>query len=270
MPTGAVLGYSNMLAKLLQDTNADHLAVVFDRAKSSFRNQLYHQYKAHRPEPPSDLVPQFKLVRQATAAFNVCAIELEGYEADDLIATYARQAAADGATVTIVSSDKDLMQLVGNGISMLDPIKQRPIRENEVREKFGVGPDKVADVQALCGDSIDNVPGVPGIGAKTAAELINTYGDVENLLVHAAEIKQPKRRQALMDFAEQVRIAKQLVLLKDDVPLPVPLTELAVKPLSREKLFPFLRELEFKALLGRIEARLAAAEDSARAPRLDL
>ena len=269
-PTGAVLGYSNMLAKLLQDTNADHLAVVFDRAKSSFRNQLYHQYKAHRPQPPSDLVPQFKLVRQATAAFNVCAIELEGYEADDLIATYARQAVADGATVTIVSSDKDLMQLVGNGISMLDPIKQRPIREKEVHEKFGVTPDKVADVQALCGDSIDNVPGVPGIGAKTAAELVNSYGDVENLLAHAAEIKQPKRRQALMDFAEQVRIAKQLVRLKDDVPLPVPLTELAVKPLSREKLFPFLRELEFKTLLNRIEARLSASEDNARAPRLDL
>jgi DNA polymerase-1 len=269
-PTGAVLGYSNMLAKLLQDTNADHLAVVFDRAKSSFRNQLYDRYKAHRPEPPSDLVPQFKLIRRATTAFNVCAIELEGYEADDLIATYARQAAAEGATVTIVSSDKDLMQLVGNGISMLDPIKQRPIREQEVREKFGVGPDKVADVQALCGDTIDNVPGVPGIGAKTAAELVNTYGDVENLLAHRAEIKQPKRRQALEDFAEQVRIAKQLVLLKDDVPLPVPLTELAVKPLSREKLFPFLRELEFKALLNRIEARLSAAEESSRAPRLDL
>jgi DNA polymerase I len=233
LPTGAVLGYSNMLAKLLEETNADHLAVVFDRARSSFRNQIYDQYKAHRPEPPSDLVPQFKLVRQATAAFNVCAIELEGYEADDLIATYARQAAAKGATVTIVSSDKDLMQLVGNGISMLDPIKQRPIREAEVREKFGVGPDKVADVQALCGDSIDN------------------------LLAHATEIKQPKRRQALVDFAGQVRLAKRLVLLKDDVPLPVPLTELAVKPLSREKLFPFLRELEFKKLLERIEARLS-------------
>ena len=270
MPTGAVLGYSNMLAKLLQDTNADHLAVVFDRGKSSFRHQLYDRYKAHRPEPPSDLVPQFRLIRQATAAFNVCAIELEGYEADDLIATYARQAAAEGATVTIVSSDKDLMQLVGNGISMLDPIKQRPIGEKEVREKFGVGPDKVADVQALCGDSIDNVPGVPGIGAKTAAELVNAYGDVENLLAHAAEIKQPKRREALINFAEQVRIAKQLVLLKDDVPLPVPLTDLAVKPLSREKLFPFLRELEFKKLLDRIEARLSAGEDSARSPRLNL
>ena len=269
-PTGAVFGYSNMLAKLLQDTNADHLAVAFDHAKSSFRHRLYDQYKAHRPEPPSDLVPQFKLIRQATAAFNVCAIESEGYEADDLLATYARQAAAEGATVTIVSSDKDLMQLVGNGISMLDPIKQRPIREKEVHEKFGVAPGKVADVQALCGDSIDNVPGVPGIGAKTAAELVNSYGNVENLLAHVAEIKQPKRRQALLDFAEQVRIAKQLVLLKDDVPLPVPLTELAVQPLSREKLFPFLRDLEFKTLLNRIEARLSASEDNARAPRLDL
>jgi DNA polymerase I len=256
-PTGAVLGYSNMLAKLLQETDADHLAVVFDRARSSFRNQIYSEYKAHRPEPPSDLVPQFKLVRQATEAFNVCVIELDGYEADDLIASYARHAAAEGAKVTIVSSDKDLMQMVGNGISMLDPIKQRPIGEAEVREKFGVGPDKVADVQALCGDSVDNVPGVPGIGTKTAAELINAYGDLENLLAHAAEIKQPKRRQALVDFADQIQLAKQLVRLKDDVPLPIRLEELAVKPLSPEKLFPFLRELEFKKLLERIEARLS-------------
>jgi DNA polymerase-1 len=257
-PTGAVLGYSNMLAKLLQETDADHLAVVFDRAKASFRNRLYDGYKAHRPEPPSDLVPQFKLVRQATDAFNVCAIEREDYEADDLIATYARRAVAAGATVTIVSSDKDLMQLVGGGISMLEPIKQRKIGEAEVREKFGVGPDKVADVLALCGDSVDNVPGVPGIGGKTAAELINAYGDLENLLAHAAEIKQPKRRQALLDFADQARLSKKLVLLDEHVPLPVPLEALEVKPLAREKLFPFLRELEFKALLTRIEARLSA------------
>jgi DNA polymerase-1 len=256
-PIGAVLGYSNMLAKLLQETDADHLAVVFDSARTSFRTRIYDQYKAHRPELPPDLAPQFKLVREATDAFNVCAIERHDYEADDLIATYARRAAADGATVTIVSSDKDLMQLVGNGIAMLDPIKQRPIGEAEVREKFGVGPDKVADVQALCGDSVDNVPGVPGIGVKTAAELINAYGDLENLLAHAGEIKQPKRRQALLDFAEQARLSKRLVLLDDQAPMPVPLDALAVKPLAPEKLFPFLREQGFKALHARIEARLS-------------
>jgi DNA polymerase I len=256
-PIGAVLGYSNMLAKLLQETDADHLAVVFDRAKTSFRNRIYGAYKAHRPEPPADLVPQFRLVRQATDAFNVCAIEREDYEADDLIATYARLAAAEGATVTIVSSDKDLMQLVGDGISMLDPIKQRKIGETEVREKFGVGPEKVADVLALSGDSVDNVPGVPGIGVKTAADLVNAYGDLESLLAHLAEIKQPKRRQLLLDFAEQARLSKRLVLLDDQVPLPMPLEALEVKPLSREKLFPFLRELEFKALLSRIDARLS-------------
>jgi DNA polymerase I len=256
-PIGAVLGYSNMLAKLLHETDADHLAVVFDRAKTSFRNRIYGAYKAHRPEPPSDLVPQFRLVRQATDAFSVCAIEREDYEADDLIATYARLAAAEGATVTIVSSDKDLMQLIGDGISMLDPIKQRKIGEAEVREKFGVGPEKVADVLALSGDSVDNVPGVPGIGVKTAAELVNAYGDLESLLAHLAEIKQPKRRQLLLDFAEQARLSKRLVLLDDQVPLPMPLEALEVKPLSREKLFPFLRELEFKALLSRIEARLS-------------
>jgi DNA polymerase-1 len=264
-PTSAVLGYSNMLAKLLQETDADHLAVVFDRAKTTFRNRIYDGYKAHRPDPPPDLVPQFKLVRQATEAFNVCVIERDDYEADDLIATYARRAAAEGATVTIVSSDKDLMQLIGDGVSMLDPIKQRPIGAAEVREKFGVGPDKVADVQALCGDSVDNVPGVPGIGVKTAAELINTYGDLENLLAHAGEIKQPKRRQTLIDFAEQARISKKLVLLDDKAPMPVPLDALEVKPIEREKLFPFLRALEFKALLGRIETRLARSGNGAAA-----
>ena len=204
-PVGAVLGYCNILFKLLQETDADHLAVVFDSARVSFRNKLYDQYKAHRPDPPDDLVPQFQLVREATDAFNVARIERADYEADDLIAAYARAFAATGAVVTIVSSDKDLMQLVGDKVGMLDPIKQKPIGAAEVREKFGVGPDKVVDVQALCGDSVDNVPGVPGIGVKTAAELINTYGDLENLLAHAAEIKQPKRRQSLLDFAEQAR-----------------------------------------------------------------
>jgi len=174
VPTSAVLGFSNMLAKLLSETDADHIAVVFDHSGSSFRNQIYDQYKANRAETPPDLIPQFKLVREATDAFGVCKIDVPNYEADDLIATYAREAEAAGAIVTIVSSDKDMMQLVRDRVTMLDPIKNRPIGEAEVRERFGVGPDKVIEVQALCGDSVDNVPGVPGIGVKTAAELINT------------------------------------------------------------------------------------------------
>jgi DNA polymerase I len=264
-PVGAVLGYCNILFKLLQETDADHLAVVFDSARVSFRNRLYDQYKAHRPEPPPDLVPQFKLVREATDAFNVARIERPDYEADDLIAAYARAAAASGAVVTIVSSDKDLMQLVDDKIGMLDPIKQKPIGAAEVKEKFGVGPDKVVDVQALCGDSVDNVPGVPGIGVKTAAELINAYGDLENLLAHAGEIKQPKRRQSLIDFAEQARLSKRLVQLDADAPLTVPLDALAVRPPDRDKLGAFLRENGFKNLLARVETRLGKA-DGAAAP----
>jgi DNA polymerase-1 len=255
-PVGALLGYCNILFKLLQETDADRLAVVFDAAATSFRNKIYDQYKAHRPDPPDDLRPQFKLVRQATDAFNVCRIERQDYEADDLIAAYAKKAAAEGAVVTIVSSDKDLMQLVDDKIGMLDPIKQRPIGAAEVREKFGVGPDKVVDVQALCGDSVDNVPGVPGIGVKTAAELINAYGDLENLLAHASEIKQPKRRQSLIDFAEQARISKRLVLLDTAAPMDVPLAALGVKPPDREKLEAFLREQGFKNLLARVETKL--------------
>ena len=251
-PVGAVLGFSNMLLKLLQNTDADHIAVVFDSARSSFRNRIYEAYKAQRPDPPDDLVPQFKLVREATDAFNVCRIERPDFEADDLIATYARHAAEAGAIVTIVSSDKDMMQLISDRVQMLDPIKDKPIGAAEVQEKFGVGPDKVIDVQALAGDSVDNVPGVPGIGVKTAAELINTYGDLESLLARAPEIKQPKRRQALIDFAEQARISKRLVTLDQDVPLPAPLDALAVKPLDRDKLTAFFKSHEFRALLGRI------------------
>ncbi len=271
-PIGAVLGYCNILFKLLQETDADHLAVVFDTARVSFRNKLYDQYKAHRPEPPPDLVPQFKLVREATDAFNVARIERADYEADDLIAAYARAAVAAGATVTIVSSDKDLMQLVDDKIGMLDPIKQKPIGAAEVREKFGVGPDKVVDVQALCGDSVDNVPGVPGIGVKTAAELIKAYGDLENLLAHAGEIKQPKRRQSLIDFAEQARLSKRLVQLDANAPLTVPLEALEVRPPDRDKLGAFLRANGFKNLLARVDTRLGkpegagSPEESAPAP----
>jgi DNA polymerase I len=258
-PVGAVLGFSNILYKFMQETDADHLAVVFDSARTTFRNRIYDQYKAHRPEPPDDLIPQFQLVRDATDAFNVCRIEREDFEADDLIATYAREAEKVCATVTIVSSDKDLMQLISDRISMWDPIKQKPIGAAEVREKFGVGPEKVVEVQALIGDSVDNVPGVPGIGPKTAAELIATYGDLESVLQHAPEIKQPKRRQALIDHAENARLSKRLVLLDDRVPLPVPLEQLTVKPLERSKITHFLREQGFRALLNRVETKLGGA-----------
>ena len=256
-PVGAVLGFTNMLLKLLQDTDADHIAVVFDSARTTFRNRIYDQYKAHRPEPPPDLVPQFKLVREATDALKICRIEQPDYEADDLIATYAREGATRGATVTIVSSDKDLMQLISARVGMLDPMKMKPIGDAEVREKFGVGPDKVIEVQALIGDSVDNVPGVPGIGAKTAAELITAYGDVENLLKHASEIKQPKRRQTLIDHAESARLSKKLVTLDDHVPLPCPLDDLAVRPLDPAKVTSFLQAQNFRSLLARLQPRLA-------------
>jgi DNA polymerase I len=257
-PAGAVLGFSNMLAKLLSETDADHIAVVFDAAGTSFRNRIYDAYKANRGAPPDDLVPQFALVREATAAFGACRIEMPDYEADDLIATYARHAVEAGATVTIVSSDKDMMQLVGHKVTMLDPIRNRPIGEAEVREKFGVGPDKVVDVQALCGDPIDNVPGVPGIGVKTAAELITAYGDLEAVFAHAEEIKQPKRRQSLIDNEAKARLSKELVKLDDDVPLPCPLADLRVKPLDLDRLLAFLRRMEFRALEGRMRQRAAS------------
>jgi DNA polymerase-1 len=258
-PVGAVLGFSNILYKFLQDTEADHLAVVFDSARATFRNRIYDQYKAHRPDPPDDLIPQFKLVRDATDAFNVCRIEREDFEADDLIATYAREAEKAGHIVTIVSSDKDLMQLISDRISMWDPIKQKPIGAAEVKEKFGVGPEKVVEVQALIGDSVDNVPGVPGIGPKTAAELIGTYGDLESVLLHAPEIKQPKRRQALIDHAEAARMSKKLVQLDDHVPLTVALDALTVKALDRGKITHFLREQGFRTLLNRVETKLGNA-----------
>jgi len=266
VPTSAVLGFSNMLAKLLSETDADHIAVVFDHSGSSFRNQIYDQYKAQRPDAPADLIPQFKLVREATKAFGVCRIEMENYEADDLIATYAREAEEAGAIVTIVSSDKDMMQLVRERVTMLDPIRNRPIGDAEVREKFGVGPDKVIEVQALCGDSVDNVPGVPGIGVKTAAELINTYGDLENLLEHAPEIKQPKRREALIEHAAKARLSRELVKLDDKVPLPCPLTELAVQSIDPNVLLPWLKTMEFRTLGTRMAQRLAGMAPAADQP----
>jgi DNA polymerase-1 len=257
MATEVVMHFSNMLDKYLRDTDADHIAVIFDASGRSFRNEIYDQYKANRREMPDDLAPQLAHVRQAADAFGVCRIEMEGFEADDLIATYARHAIEAGAKVTILSSDKDMMQLVcDDRVLMRDPMTDRPIGETEVREKFGVGPDKVIDVQALCGDSTDNVPGVPGIGVKTAAELINAYGDLETLLAHAGEIKQPKRREALIENEAKARLSKELVKLDNKVPLPCPLATLRVKPYDPEKLFPFLDEMELRALKSRIVRRL--------------
>ncbi|MBS0282218.1 MAG: DNA polymerase I, partial [Proteobacteria bacterium] len=219
LPVGAVSGYCNMLWKLLEDMKAgeapSHLAVIFDASEKTFRNQIYKEYKAHRPPAPEDLIPQFPLVRDATRAFGVACVEMNGYEADDLIATYARMAREAGARCTIISSDKDLMQLVVDGkVELYDTMKNKRIGSAEVLEKFGVAPDKVVHVQALAGDSTDNVPGVRGIGIKTAAELIGEYGDLETLLKRAGEIKQNKRRETLIENAENARVSFKLVTLE--------------------------------------------------------
>ncbi len=252
-PVNAVLGFTNMLIRLLAEAKAEAVAVIFDAHRVNFRNEIYPAYKANRDAPPPELVPQFALVRQATRAFNVPAIELDGFEADDLIAAYARLAQQAGREVTIVSSDKDLMQLVGPGVRMLDPLKYRTIGPAEVFEKFGVPPAQVVDVQALAGDSTDNVPGVPGIGIKTAAQLIGDYGDLETLLARAGEIKQPKRRQSLIDFADQARLSQRLVRLAAEAPVPVPLDQLRAHRPDPEVLFAFLREQGFQSVVARIE-----------------
>ena len=257
-PVGAVSGFCNMLYKLLTDMadehDPTHFAVIFDYSSKTFRNEIYPQYKAHRPEPPEDLRPQFSLVREATRAFNVPCIELDGYEADDIIATYARQVEQDGGEVVIISSDKDLMQLVSDKVTMLDTMKNKKIGRDEVIEKFGLGPEHVVDIQALAGDSADNVPGVPGIGVKTAAQLIEEFGDLETLLARAGEIKQNKRRENLIEFAEQARISKQLVTLKSDAPTPESVDDFAVRPIDKERLLSFLKEMEFGTLTRRVES----------------
>ncbi|WP_035872866.1 DNA polymerase I [Cucumibacter marinus] len=262
LPVGAVSGFCNMLFKLTEDLKgADeptHMAVIFDHSGKSFRNEIYPDYKGHRPDAPEDLIPQFPLTREATKAFSISCIEQEGYEADDIIATYATQAAEAGGKVTIVSTDKDLMQLVSDQISLLDTLKNRVIDAEAVFEKFGVGPDKVIEVQSLSGDSVDNVPGVPGIGIKTAAQLINEYGDLENLLAHAAEIKQNKRRENLIEFAEQARISHQLVTLKKDVPVEHPMEDLARQPIDAKALIPFLKAMEFNTFTRRVAGLLDA------------
>ncbi|MDH3582572.1 MAG: DNA polymerase I, partial [Hyphomicrobiales bacterium] len=255
-PVNAVFGFTKMLMKLVDDSDADALAVIFDKGRRSFRNDIYPDYKAHRPEAPEELIPQFELIRDATRACNLPCIEMEGYEADDLIASYARAAHAAGTAVTVVSSDKDLMQLVNEGITMLDPMKNRSIGRAEVIEKFGVPPEKVIDVQALAGDSTDNVPGVPGIGIKTAAQLIEEYGDLDSLLERAGEIKQPKRREKLQENAEMARVSRELVTLKQDVPLPEPLSGFAVKEPDPDTLKAFLEENGFKSIMAQLAGKL--------------
>ena len=272
LPVGAVQGYCNMLWKLIRDMKgADgptHLAAIFDHSERTFRNDLYDQYKANRSAPPEDLVPQFPLVRQATAAFGVHCVELPGYEADDLIATYACKARDAGGECVIVSSDKDLMQLIGPSVVMWDPMKDRRLAEDAVMEKFGVTPDKMIDLQALVGDSVDNVPGAPGIGPKTAAQLLDEYGDLDTLLARAGEIKQPKRRETLIEFADQIRLSRQLVTLTCDAPAPEPIDDFIVRDPDPATLSAFLEEMEFRSLQRRVgDGKVEAHDRSAFAPK---
>ncbi|MEI8150312.1 MAG: DNA polymerase I [Hyphomicrobiales bacterium] len=281
LPVGAVLGFCNMLWKLLNDMKPEekptHLAVVFDKSEKTFRTELYPQYKAHRPDIPADLIPQFPLIREATRAFDIPCLEQAGFEADDIIATYARLACEAEATTTIVSSDKDLMQLVNDCVTMYDTMKDKRIGIAEVIEKFGVPPEKVIEAQALIGDTSDNVPGVPGIGPKTAAQLLAEFGDLETLLKRAGEIKQEKRRQTLIDNAELARISKKLVTLDQNVPLEVPVEDLAVHEPDYKNLVAFLKAMEFSTLTrrvaeksgieaGEIEANSKLASAAAAAP----
>jgi len=274
LPVNAVQGFCAMLNKLLRempdDNRPTHLAVIFDKSGKTFRNDIYPQYKANRPPAPEDLVPQFGIIKQAVKAFGVPSIELQGFEADDLIATYARQAEKIGATVRIVSSDKDLMQLVSDKVSMYDSMKDREIGHDQVVEKFGVGPQKVVEVQALAGDSVDNVPGVPGIGVKTGALLINEYGDLETLLARASEIKQTKRRENLIEFADQARVSRQLVQLDCDVAVEAGLEEFGLMDADPKKLIGFLKTMEFTALTRRIAGQYEVNADDIELLEIDI
>lgn len=277
LPIGAVAGFCNMLFKFVEDnTGPDaptHVAVIFDHSGKSFRNDIYPDYKANRPPAPEDLKPQFPLTRDATRAFNIACIEKEGFEADDIIATLARRANEAGARVTILSSDKDLMQLVGGGVEMLDPMKNKRIGVEGVEEKFGVGPDRVVDVQALAGDSVDNVPGAPGIGIKTAALLINEYGDLDTLLARADEIKQPKRRQTLIEKADQIRTSRELVKLDDQMDMDEAFEDMELRNPEPDTLLAFLADMEFRTLTNRVAGKLGmdapeiAEPDAASAPQ---
>ena len=259
-PIGAIHFFCNMLLRSVQDRTGSgaptHAAVVFDYSGTTFRNQIYSEYKANRPPPPEDLVPQFPLTRDAVRAFNFACLELEGFEADDIIATLATQARDAGGEVTIVSSDKDLMQLVGDGVRMFEPMKATAIGRDEVRAKFFVEPEQVIDVQALAGDSTDNIPGAPGIGVKTAALLITQFGDLDTLLSRADEIKQPKRRQTLIDHAEKIRMSRRLVTLALDTPVAVGLESLEIRDPDPETLFAFLQAQEFRTIVKRAAEHL--------------
>ncbi|MGP0002588.1 MAG: DNA polymerase I [Acetobacteraceae bacterium] len=271
-PVNAVFGFSNMLAKLLREHVGTHIAVIFDAGRKTFRNRLYEDYKAHRPPPPDDLIPQFNLVRQATEAFGVPAVELEDWEADDLIAAYAKAVNDAGGQATLVSSDKDLMQLIRPGVEMLDPIKQKPIGPAEVMEKYGVTPDKMIDVQALIGDPTDNVPGVPGIGPKGAAQLINEFGDLDSVLAAAPAMKPSKRRDNLIEHAEKARISRDLVTLRSDTPLPQPVEQLHARPYDKAALAAWLKTQGFRSISTRLgldsEAPAPATKTVEAAPRL--
>lgn len=258
LPVGAVSGFCNMLWKLLRearDTSVGdtptHFAVIFDYSSHTFRKEIYPEYKANRSAPPEDLIPQFGLIRQATKAFNLPCVEKEGFEADDLIATYARLAEEAGAEVTIISSDKDLMQLVTPNVSMYDSMKDKQIGIPDVIEKWGVPPEKMIDLQALTGDSTDNVPGIPGIGPKTAAQLLEEFGDLDTLLARAGEIKQQKRRENILQYADQARISRQLVTLKKDTPIDVGIEDFGLEPQDGHKLIAFLKTMEFNSLTRR-------------------
>ena len=259
LPTGAVNGFCNMLFKLLEDSKSKdnkhkptHFAVIFDSARKNFRNEIYTQYKGNRSDAPEDLIPQFDYIRKSVLAFNLPSIEMINYEADDLIATYAEKILEQGSNVTIVSSDKDLMQLYKKNIRIYDPMKNKFINENDIFNKFGVKPNKVIDVQALAGDTSDNVPGVPGIGIKTAAELINKFGNLENLLKNTEKIKQNKRRETLNLNKDKAIISKKLVTLKKDVPVKYKLETFKLKEIDKKKLYIFLRDMEFNRLLSSV------------------
>ena len=261
LPVGAVSGFCNMLYKFLEESRSldkvdrpTHFAVIFDTARKNFRNDIYKEYKANRQDTPEDLIPQFSYIRKAVEAFNILGVELANYEADDLIATYKEQASKKNIKVTIISSDKDLMQLVDENTFMMDTMKDKYIGKEEVKEKFGVYPDKVIDVQSLAGDSSDNIPGVPGIGIKTAAELINQFGSLEKVLENASSIKQPKRRQTLLDNKDKALISKKLVTLKKDVPVKTSLDEFALKSIDPDKILKFLQEMEFGRLFKKLES----------------
>ena len=275
LPVGAVSGFCNMLFKLLEDSKSNvnsekptHFAVIFDSARKNFRNEIYSEYKGNRSDAPDDLIPQFEFIRKSVLAFNLPSIELINYEADDLIATYVEQILSKGAKATIVSSDKDLMQLYRKNVRIYDPMKNKFINEEDVNNKFGVKPEKVVDVQALAGDSTDNVPGVPGIGVKTAAELINEYGNLENLLKNAKKIKQNKRRETLIENSDKAIISKKLVELKNDVPVKNSISEFGLKQIDKKKLYNFLREMEFNRLLSSAISKYGESEFENNEPKI--